>query len=49
MTSVESSVRGGLAIGVVDGGSRLMVNLPAAEAEGAQLDAAVLRIAEVIR
>ena len=51
MTADGDAVRRGLGVGLVADGSqvRLMVNLPAVEAEGARLDAAVLRLAEVIR
>ncbi|AKF04750.1 YfiR/HmsC family protein [Sandaracinus amylolyticus] len=52
MTSESEGVRrGGLGVGLVADGSqvRLVINLPAVEAEGARLDAAVLRLAEVIR
>lgn len=51
MTGETESVRRGLSVGFVEDGSRvkLLVNLRAARAEGARLDAAVLRLAEVIR
>jgi hypothetical protein len=51
MTSEESAVRGGLGVGMVAQGAstQLIVNLRAVEAEGARLDAAVLRLAQVIR
>lgn len=52
MTSEGEGVRrGGLGVGLLADGSqvRLVINLPAVEAEGARLDAAVLRLAEVIR
>lgn len=47
----EQLVRGGLGVGMVPRGStvELLVNLRAVEAEGARLDAAVLRLAQVIR
>ncbi len=51
MSSDPASVRRGLGVGLVwsAGTMRLIVNLPAVEAEGARLDPAVLRLAEVIR
>jgi len=54
MLSLTSERRGldrGLGVALVPDGSSvsLVVNLPAVEAEGARLDAAVLRLAEVIR
>jgi hypothetical protein len=51
LTTVESNVRRGLAVGMVGSGSRtrLLINLDAVRSEGASLDAAVLRLAEVIR
>lgn len=51
MTSEDGGVRSGLGVGLIADGSqvRLLVNLRAVEAEGARLDAAVLRLAEVIR
>jgi hypothetical protein len=51
LTPVESNVRRGLAVGMVGSGSRtrLLINLDAVRSEGASLDAAVLRLAEVIR
>jgi hypothetical protein len=47
----ESDVREGLTVGIVAGrGSpRLLVNIRSAEAEGVRLDAALLRIATVVR
>jgi hypothetical protein len=50
-SGVESMVRRGLSIGFVerDGRPALLINLPSTKAEGADLDAAVLRLAEVIR
>lgn len=51
MTGSTDQLRRGLGVGVVSSGGqvRLLVNLPVARAEGARLDAAVLRLAEVIR
>lgn len=51
MTSDRDGARRGLGVGLVADGSqvRLVVNLSAANAEGARLDAALLRLAEVIR
>ena len=51
LTSDESQIRGGLAVGILQGRNqtRLVVNLPASRAEGARLDAALLRLAEVRR
>ena len=51
LTWVEAFVRAGLSVGVLDRGGKpsLVINLPAARGEGADLDAAVLRLAEVIR
>lgn len=51
LTSTASAVRAGLGVGLISAGSqlRLTVNLPAIAAEGGRLDAAVLRLAEVIR
>jgi hypothetical protein len=50
-TGAEKMVRGGLSIGFVEreGRPALLINLPSTKAEGADLDAAVLRLAEVIR
>ena len=50
-TAVESAVRSGLSVGVVarEGKPGILINLPAARAEGADLDAALLRLAEVIK
>ena len=50
-TSIESAVRGGLSIGLLtrEGKPELLVNLPATRAEGANLDAALLRLAQVLR
>jgi len=47
----ESDVRGGLTVGIVRDGRRvrLVINVRAAQAEGARLDAALLRIATVVR
>ncbi len=46
-----ADVRAGVSIGLVAKGDKagLLVNLPAAKAEGAELDAAVLRLAEIVR
>jgi hypothetical protein len=51
MTSDRDGARRGLGVGLVADGSqvRLVVNLSAANAEGARLDAALLRLAEIIR
>ncbi len=51
MTGADPQVRAGLAVGVVerDDKAGVLVNLPAARAEGADFDAALLRSAEVIR
>jgi hypothetical protein len=51
MSSDADSVRHGLGVALVSAGAqvRLIVNLPATEAQGARLDAAVLRLAEIIR
>jgi hypothetical protein len=51
MTPAEAEVRAGLTVGLVRGGSqlRLFVNVTAARAEGARLDAALLRLATVVR
>jgi hypothetical protein len=51
LTSVERQVDAGLAVGILAGRSqmRLVVNLPASRAEGARLDAALLRLCEVRR
>jgi hypothetical protein len=51
MTGSEAAVRRGLGVAFVARGSqvRLHVNLPAVQAEGVRLDAAVLRLANVIR
>lgn len=51
LTGERSALDQGLAVGLVANGSevQLVVNLPAVEAEGARLDATVLRLAEVIR
>lgn len=50
-TSVEEHVREGLGIGIVRRGARaaVVVNIPAARAEGASLDAGLLQLAEVVR
>ena len=49
-TSEEEMVRGGLSIGLVRRGERaaILVNLVAARAEGADLSAELLRLAEVV-
>lgn len=51
LTGERSALNQGLAVGLIANGSevQLVVNLPAVEAEGARLDATVLRLAEVIR
>ncbi len=51
ISSREQHVRDGLTVAIVRGGSapRLIVNVRAAQAEGARLDAALLRLATVIR
>jgi hypothetical protein len=51
ITSDASQARTGLSVGVVrrSDGIGLLINLQASQAEGARLDAALLRIAEVIR
>jgi hypothetical protein len=52
ISSREADVRAGLTVGIVRRGSatpQLLVNVRAAEAEGARLDAALLRIATVVR
>lgn len=51
ITPAERPVRDGLTVGLVRGGSqlRLFVNVTAARAEGARLDAALLRLATVVR
>ncbi len=50
-TATEAAVRSGLSVGVVarEGKPGILINLPAARAEGADFDAALLRLAEVIR
>ena len=50
-TGNEAAVTAGLSIGFVARGGKpaVLVNLPAAKAAGADLDAALLRVAEVIR
>ena len=47
----ETYVKNGLGVGLILRSAKavILVNLPAAQAEGAQLDAALLRVAEVIR
>ena len=51
ITQDEGSVRAGLSVGIVRSGSRLrlLVNVNAARSEGARLDAALLRLAQVVR
>jgi hypothetical protein len=51
MTGREASVRAGLGIGLIPRGSqiRLLVNLRAVQEQGARMDAALLRLADVIR
>jgi hypothetical protein len=51
MTLNPAYVRSGLSIGLAPGDDRvnILVNLPASRAEGAELDAALLRLAEVYR
>ena len=51
ISSREQHVRDGLGVAIVRDGSapRLIVNVRAAEAEGARLDAALLRLATVLR
>lgn len=51
IASGDSQVRGGLTIGLVRTGAqlRLVVNLESARAEGARLDAGLLRLATVLR
>jgi len=50
-TAMEASVRSGLSVGLLarEGKPGLLINLPAAKAEGADFDAALLRLAEVIK
>jgi hypothetical protein len=50
-TGVEPWVRQGFSVGLVARGARpaVLVNLPASKAEGADLDPALLRLAEIIR
>jgi hypothetical protein len=50
-TDVEPNVKGGLSVGLVlrDGKPKILVNLSAAQAEGADLDSALLRVSEVIK
>lgn len=51
MTTTNSYVKGGLSVGLSPGDDRMhiAINLPASKAEGTDLDAALLRIAEVYR
>jgi len=50
-TGDEESVKSGLSVGLITRGTKptVLVNLPASKAEGADLDPALLRVAEVIR
>lgn len=50
-TGEENEVREGLSLGLVQRGSRaaILVNLKSSKAEGADLDSALLRMAEIIR
>lgn len=51
LTGTENSVHSGVGLGIVSRrtGPKLLVNLTAAKAEGAKLDANFLRFAEVVR
>ncbi len=50
ITAREADVRSGLSVAIVPGAQlRIVVNVTAATAEGARLDAALLRIATVVR
>ena len=51
MATTTSYVKGGLSVGLSPGDDRIRIaiNLPASKAEGTDLDAALLRIAEVYR
>ncbi len=51
MTGERAGLDHGLGLGIVTSGSEvsLFVNLPATQAQGARLDAALLRLAQVIR
>jgi hypothetical protein len=51
MTTTNAYLRSGLSVGLSAGEDRIhmAINLPASKAEGADLDAALLRIAEVYR
>lgn len=50
ITAREADVRAGLSVAIVPGAQlRIVVNVTAASAEGARLDAALLRIATVVR
>lgn len=51
LTNTGQYIKGGLSVGLLHGEDRplLIINLPAARAEGADLDAALLRLANVIR
>ncbi len=48
-TDNEALVRAGLGVGLIDRGNKpsLLINLPVTRAEGAEFDAAMLRLAEV--
>ncbi len=51
MTTTNSYLKSGLSVGLSPGEDRIhmAINLPASKAEGADLDAALLRVAEVYR
>ena len=51
LTGSRAYVKAGIAIGIINvqDKPKLLVNLPASRAEGAKLDSAILRVAEVIR
>jgi hypothetical protein len=50
-SNVEAQVKAGLSIGLITRNSRptIVVNLPAARAEGSDLDSSLLRVAEVLK
>jgi hypothetical protein len=50
-TNVEPNVKNGISVGLFTRGGRptILVNLPATQAEGANLDSALLRVAEVLK
>jgi hypothetical protein len=50
-TNIEPNVKNGLSVGLFTRGGRptILVNLPATQAEGANLDSALLRVAEVLK